>query len=195
MTQKTKEKEERKSELVKRIVDIIIDTGKEPTVKEIITNSTISRRTLFNYYGKKDELYRDIGTEVMNRIRSKFLADFNPDDSSFENLIASIIKKRVEIYKYINPIREILERKKLENKSIQENFKNNIHNDIDILARRLDRFIKNTNNPEETLIIIHTILSWNNWHYLTNELELPDRQVEIIMIRNCVLAYMSNNTE
>jgi AcrR family transcriptional regulator len=191
VNQKTVQKENRKAELVSLIVDIILHTGKEPTVSEIISHRSISRRTLFNYYGKKGELFTEIGNEVMRRVEAKFIADFVPDERSFDTLISSIVKKRIEAYEYINPIRKILEQKKLEHEIVKKNFMNNLKNDINHLERRLDLFTQHTKNPKKTVLIIHTLISWNNWHYLRNELELPHEEVQSILINTSISTYNS----
>jgi AcrR family transcriptional regulator len=195
MNQKIQEKEKRKNDLVKTIVDVILETGKEPSVKEIVSKSKISRRTLFNYYHNRGDLFKDIGSEVMKRMEDRFLKGFEPKSNSFDAMIEEIITKRIEVYEYLTPIRRIMEQKRLENKDIRKSLRISIDKDIQRLKAKIFVFLKDTENPERVLLMIHTVISWNNWNYLKDEVGLSSNEVREMMLNMAKLIYNSNMQE
>ena len=174
-------REENKKHILNLIIDLILETGKEPTVDEIALESSISRRSIFNYFQDKERLFIELDNAIKERIVQKFPPVFEKNDHSFENFLDQMLTYRTKVYKYITPFRLLAESKKITNDLLRINSKKNLEQDTERMTLFFSSVLKEKKNKENIMKMIMSCLSWNNWYYLRSEIGLSIEESRQIM--------------
>jgi len=165
-------KEDNKAKILDLFIDIVLDTGKEPTIDELAARTTVSRRTILNYYQDKNEIIRELRSMIFKRVESLFPQVDGKENQPIEELLDLILSRRAEIYEYLSPIFGILESRKQEDPILVENAKSNTEMDLNLITQIFSPYIRKDLDPAKTIKIITSTLSWNYWCFMRFNLGL-----------------------
>lgn len=189
MNKRELERQKRKDTLINTIIDLILKKGKEPTITEIISNSSISRRTLFNYYNRREKLIEDVRQEVFRRIETMFLQNFLPRSDSFETLATDIVNNRAKVFEFFSSFQIVLLQRKIKGGNIQKYILDTIKKDREHLRRKFSPFLKDLKDEEKTIVMMQNVLSWQNWGFLRKDAGHSVEEVIGLLIDEVIAIY------
>lgn len=184
-----RKREENRIATLNLAIDMILKTGKEPTIDELAEVSTISRRSIMNYFKDKLSLLTEMKIILTERAMSKFpTIKFKPE-MSFEDFITQMILNRSEIFEYTSPFRKVIQGKNYSNSILQEQMKLEIHTEYNILHEQLSYYFNDSSAYEEIIIMFMNTISWHNWSFLRNDLGLVIERSRELLNKQSIAIY------
>lgn len=186
-------KEDNKTKILNLFIDMVLDTGKEPTIDELATKATVSRRTILNYYQNKNEIIRELRSMIFKRVENLFTQVAVYNNQPIEELLDLILSRRAEIYEYLSPIYGILESRKQEDFILVENAKSNIEMDLNFLTQIFSPYLNNNPDSTKTIKILTSILSWNYWWFMRFYLGLEKNACQDIIKYQAMMFFTADD--
>ncbi|MFJ2581135.1 TetR/AcrR family transcriptional regulator [Kitasatospora aureofaciens] len=154
--------------LVDALLELVAESGREPSGKAIAERAGVSERTVFVHFADREALY--VAAAVRQAQRWQGLAEPVPADWPTERRVAALLAQRERMYAVMTPIRVIglgLESQSPGLRTVMREGDAWLRADVArVLAPELDR-TADADAPGGLLDALDAAVSWAAWNHLT----------------------------
>jgi AcrR family transcriptional regulator len=84
-------RDQRRAALLDAARDVVLRFGyRKTTLEDIAAEAGVSRATVYNYFANKEEVFREIIAQELDRLRESMRLELNPEDPPEERLLAMV---------------------------------------------------------------------------------------------------------
>lgn len=164
-----KRKEHNKRKTIESILDMILETGEDPSIEAIVERSGVSRRSVFYYFNNREILIGEINNLIHERIKKRFSYPEADPRRGFRGTLKAFLHTRIEIFEYIAPLKIITEEKKRRNSHLKENFRATLDLEFNLIDNLFSAYFKESQDWEEIRTLFAGTFSWNLWSFYRYE--------------------------
>ncbi|MEW5734284.1 MAG: TetR/AcrR family transcriptional regulator [Thermodesulfobacteriota bacterium] len=170
------------------ILDLILETGKVPSIEEMAERSGVSRRSVFRFFNNKAELYSEMHNLMLQRVRSGFSLPVTDPERPLEETVRRWIDLRIQINEYVMPLRTLVEEKKSGSSLIQDRLKDARQFEQQFIHDLFAPYLHHHPEKESIQRLLLLNCSWNVWSVLRNDYGMSIDESRILIEKQiCIL--------
>lgn len=166
-----------RNKLVAAMVELVREGCIAPTAEQVAVRAQVALRTVFRHFDDMESLYREIDTEIMQRITPLISSPFK--ESSWRGRLRESIERRATLFETILPFRIATEALRHQSAFLQEKQQAIMQLQNATLQRILPPSIL---NQASTLAALNLLLSINAWQQLRLDQQLEQNQAREVML-------------
>lgn len=174
--------ERSKTAIAKAVMELVRETGVEPTADAVAERAQVSRRSVFRLFEQMDDLYVEVivlaHAEVQSRLDTARLAKL-----ALRERVAGCIERLADIYEDVLPMRRLAERLRAQHPVIDRR----LRQDTSDLARYLTALFrtelaKHDRAARETIFsALELTVSWQAWDTLRTAQGLSAKKARAVL--------------
>ena len=166
-----------RNKLVAAMIELVREGSIAPTAEQVAARAQVALRTVFRHFDDMESLYREIDTEMMQRITPLISSPFK--ESSWRGRLRESIERRATLYETILPFRIATEALRHQSAFLQEKQQRIMQLQNATLQRILPPEIL---EQHSTLAALNLLLSINAWQQLRLDQRLEQAPAHQVML-------------